>query len=98
MGTSIDPAGTELRALLRGANFSDARVLEIGSGNGRLAFRAASVARSVVGVESFADDVAVAVQSCPAELRHRVRFVRGSGTALPFRASSFDLVVFGWSL
>jgi ubiquinone/menaquinone biosynthesis C-methylase UbiE len=91
MATTIDPAGIELRALVRAAHFPGARVLEIGSGTGRLAFRAASVARTVVGLESFADDVAFAVRSCPGELRDRVRFVHGSGTALPFRSGSFDL-------
>jgi ubiquinone/menaquinone biosynthesis C-methylase UbiE len=98
MATNIDPTGTELRALLSAADFPGARVLEIGSGNGRLAFRSASVAESVVGLESVADEIAVAAQSCPAELRHRVRFAQGSGTALPFRSGSFDVIVFGWSL
>lgn len=98
MATTIDPAGTELRGLLSAAQFSGSRVLEIGSGSGRLAFRYASATRSVVGLESVAADVALAVQSRPAELRHRVRFVHGSGTALPFGSGSFDLILFGWSL
>jgi ubiquinone/menaquinone biosynthesis C-methylase UbiE len=98
MATTIDPEGTELRALLNAADFSGARLLEVGSGNGRLAFRCASVARRVVGLESVADDVALAVRSCPEALARRVRFVQGSGTALPFCTGSFDLVVLGWSL
>ena len=98
MATDIDPAGIELRALLSAAQFAGARVLDIGSGNGRLAFRYARVAGSVVGLESVAGEVALGAQSCPAELRSRVRFVHGSATALPFRSGSFDLALFGWSL
>lgn len=98
MATSLDPAGDEIRALLDAAVFAGARVLEIGSGNGRLAFRYAGVTRSVVGLESNADDVAAAVAACPATASDRLRFVRGSGVELPFGAAAFDIVLFGWSL
>ena len=98
MTATIDPAGKERKALFEAATFTGARVLEIGSGDGRLALRYAGVARSVVGIESSADDVATAVASCPASARDRLRFVRGSGAQLPFGAASFDIALFGWSL
>lgn len=117
MATTIDPAGSEPKALFDAAAFAGARVLEIGAGNGRLACRYASVAGAVVGLESSADDVAAAVAAdspspgfgesaealaeAEAERRrasHRLRFVRGSGVQLPFRAAVFDIALFGWSL
>jgi ubiquinone/menaquinone biosynthesis C-methylase UbiE len=98
MATAIDPAGKELGALFGAAAFAGARVLEIGSGNGRLALRYAGVARSVVGLESRADDVAAAVAACCASPRDRLRFVRGTGVKLPFGAATFDIALFGWSL
>ena len=98
MATTVDPAGVETAALFDAALFSGARVLEIGSGDGRLALRYADVARAVVGLESNANDVAAAKAICPPSSRERVRFVRGTGLKLPFRADTFDVALFGWSL
>lgn len=97
MATIIDPAGNELAALFDAAPFAGARVLEIGSGDGRLALRYAGVARSVIGLDSSADDVATAVATCSLA-RDRLRFARGSGVKLPFGAATFDVALFGWSL
>jgi len=97
MATIIDTAGGESRALFDAAVFAGARVLEIGSGDGRLALRYAGVARSVVGLESSADEVVAAVAACSPS-RDRLRFVRGSGVRLPFGAAVFDIALFGWSL
>jgi ubiquinone/menaquinone biosynthesis C-methylase UbiE len=98
MATIVDPVGTEPKALFDAANFTGARVLEIGSGDGRLAMRYRAVVRSVVGLESGADDIAAAVATCPPSSRDRLRFVRGSGVKLPFGAAAFDIALFGWSL
>lgn len=97
MGTTIDPAGKEIQALFDAVESAGARVLEIGSGDGRLALRYARVARSVVGLESGADAVRTAVGACSSAGR-RPRFVRGSGVKLPFGAAAFDIALFGWSL
>ncbi|MGH9312675.1 MAG: class I SAM-dependent methyltransferase [Vicinamibacterales bacterium] len=98
MATILDPAGKELEALFDAATFASARVLEIGSGNGRLALRYAGAARSVVGLESSADDVATAVATCSPSAIGRLRFVRGTGVKLPFGAATFEIALFGWSL
>ena len=98
MATIIDPAGAEPKALFDAAAFTGARVLEIGSGNGRLALRYAGVAHSVAGLESSADDVAMAVATWPASARDRVWFVQGSGVKLPFGSATFDIALLGWSL
>ena len=39
MGSELDPKGVETRAVLSAADFRDARVLEIGCGDGRVTFR-----------------------------------------------------------
>jgi ubiquinone/menaquinone biosynthesis C-methylase UbiE len=99
VATIIDSEGQEPKALFDAAPFAGARVLEIGSGNGRLALRYADVARSVVGLESSAADIATAAPTCAASsARDRLRFVRGSGVTLPFGAATFDIALFGWSL
>ena len=98
MATIIDPAGKETRALFDAAAFSRARVLEVGSGDGRLALRYADVASSSVGLESSADDISTATATFPPSGGGRLRFVRGSGVLLPFRAGTFDIAVFGWAL
>lgn len=78
MSTELDPFGVESRALLRSADFSDARVLEIGSGDGRLAFRYANTSASVIGIEIKPDEVASARGSCPPHLRRRVQFLQAT--------------------
>jgi ubiquinone/menaquinone biosynthesis C-methylase UbiE len=98
MATVIDPVGKEPKALCDAAIFADARVLEVGCGSGRLAFRYAGVTRATVGIDPGADDIVAAVAARPASLRDRVRFLRGSGVSMPFRNAAFDIAVFSWSL
>lgn len=94
----LDPNGVEARALLDAADFTQARVLEIGSGDGRLAFRYANASAFVVGIEPEADELVEARRSCPVDLRRRVRFVRATALALPFPNESFQIAVLAWSL
>ena len=98
MPSDLDPLGAELRALFEAADFTGARVLELGSGNGRLAFRYAHACSFIVGIESQAQEASAAVWGCPDHLRARLRIVRASGVSLPFRHGMFDIAVFAWSL
>ena len=98
MATTLDPAGKELEALFAAAAFAGARVLEIGSGTGRLALRYAGVAGFVTGLESSADELRTAAATSSPSAMGRPQFVRGTGVKLPFCAASFDIAVFGWSL
>jgi ubiquinone/menaquinone biosynthesis C-methylase UbiE len=98
MPTQLDPQGVESAALLEAAHFNRARVLEVGSGDGRLAFRYATVPASVVGIEPDATELALARGACPAYLRRRVSFVQATALALPFRSATFDIAVLAWSL
>ena len=98
MASDLDPSGVESRALLKAADFNGARVLEVGSGDGRLAFRYASASAFVVGVEPDLEGITEALENCPADLRTRISFVRSTVLALPFRSESFDTAVLAWSL
>jgi ubiquinone/menaquinone biosynthesis C-methylase UbiE len=94
----LDPSGTEPEVLFNAADFRDARILEVGSGDGRLTFRYAEVALFVVGIDPNAEAVAGAIPSRPSRLRRHVSFLPADAQALPFRDGSFDIVLFSWSL
>jgi ubiquinone/menaquinone biosynthesis C-methylase UbiE len=98
MPTDIDPDRVEPHMLLQAAEFTSARVLEIGAGDGRLAFRYANASAFVVGIEPESRSLASAISACPPDLRRRVTFARASAVSLPFREESFDIAVLAWSL
>jgi ubiquinone/menaquinone biosynthesis C-methylase UbiE len=98
MASELDPHGVESRALLEAVDFDKARVLEVGSGDGRLAFRYANASAFVVGIEPEAKELAAARSACPPELRRRVSFVQATALALPFSSDTFDIAVLAWSL
>jgi ubiquinone/menaquinone biosynthesis C-methylase UbiE len=98
MGTDIDPAGVEPGAILQAVDFRDARVLEVGAGNGRLTFRYADEPRSVVGIDPKEADILSAAKVPRAGLRGQARFLCAGATALPFSAEAFDIVLLASSL
>ena len=98
MASELDPDGVESRTLLQATDCSNARVLEVGSGDGRLAFRYAKASAFVVGIEPQEAELAAAVDACASDLRQRVSFLRASALALPFRNETFDIAVLAWSL
>ena len=51
MASELDPEGVESRTLLQAADFNNARVLEVGSGDGRLA-RICSSTSTFIGTAS----------------------------------------------
>ena len=98
MGSELDPQGAEPKALFDAADFLNARVLEIGSGDGRLTFRYAEAARFSVGIEPVVKEIVGAVAACPVDLRRRLSFLPASAIALPFRDGAFDIALLAWSL
>ena len=96
-GVRIDPEGLETRWLHRVMR-RGARVLEIGSGDGRSARRFARYIRSLVGIDPDATQIERAKRLTPAALRRKVQFEVGDAERLRFRDRSFDVVVFSLSL
>ena len=95
----VDPAGDELSALERiGADFDGLRVLDVGCGDGRMVWRIADRARSVVGVDPDEERIELAREATPPRLAHKVRFRAASVVDLDDPPASFDLVFFTWSL
>ena len=98
MSTEVDPAGVMARAVLKAADFRDARVLEVGAGDGRLTFQYAGIPRSVVGIDTKEPDIRAASQCLSFELRRDVQFLCASATALPFSAEQVGIVLLASSL
>jgi len=93
-----DPENAEQKRLLDFADFADAHVLEVGSGEGRLTWKYAAASKRTVGLDPDHDALRVARADCPAELRPRVTWTGASATHLPFAKETFDLAVLAWSL
>jgi ubiquinone/menaquinone biosynthesis C-methylase UbiE len=98
MATQFDPRGIEPQAVLAAADFRGARVLEIGSGDGRLTHRIGAAARELIGIDLKLDDLKSALEHCPEKLRPSIRFAGASATALPFRDAGFDIAILASAL
>jgi 16S rRNA A1518/A1519 N6-dimethyltransferase RsmA/KsgA/DIM1 with predicted DNA glycosylase/AP lyase activity len=72
MTIKVDPEENEIGALLDFVDLDGGRVLEIGSGDGRLTWRYAERAAQVTAVEPFAPAVMRAREHLPQELEGRV--------------------------
>ena len=97
MPTEVDPRGIELRAILEAADFNNARVLEVGAGDGRLTFRYGAAPASVVGVDTNETEIRTTQKLSGVEHDH-VQCLCASATALPFPAERFDIVLLASSL
>jgi 2-polyprenyl-3-methyl-5-hydroxy-6-metoxy-1,4-benzoquinol methylase len=98
MTVLLDPEDTETKALHDYADFSSKRVLEIGCGDGRLTWRYADRAAHVVAIDPKAEDIEIAVEDCPADLRHKIEFRAARLEEVDFPSEKFDLALLSWSL
>jgi len=98
MARITDPDGHEIEVLRRLVSFDGKDVLDIGCGDGRTARYIARAARSVIGIDSDAERIAVARDtesengSCPIDFRVE------DAVAREWPAARFDAVVFSRSL
>jgi ubiquinone/menaquinone biosynthesis C-methylase UbiE len=98
MGYIIDPEGHETRVLHTLIDFNEKDVLEVGCGDGRLTWRYAARARSVLALDPNAERVEQASASTPAALQPVVEFRVADIVQASLPAEAFDVVVLSWSL
>jgi 2-polyprenyl-3-methyl-5-hydroxy-6-metoxy-1,4-benzoquinol methylase len=98
MAVTIDPEGRELEVLARVVDLEGLRVLDVGCGDGRLVWRIAPAAESVLGIDVDGDLIETAKREIPPELRGKVELREASVVELDEPPARFDLVFFTWSL
>lgn len=91
-------AARELRLLGIDRLARGARVLEVGTGEGRLAFGYAAAARSVLAIDPDAGAIERAKARAARLGLDRVHFAAVSAQELDVRRERFDLAVLAWSL
>jgi len=96
--TKIDPLGLESHAILQTTRFANARILEMGAGDGRVTFQYADKASYSVGIDTNEPEIHAAAMRAHAEGDHHVQFLCASATALPFAAEEFEIVLLASSL
>ena len=99
MPIRTDPEDAETSALFDfTGGFTGKCVLEIGCGDGRLTWRYARQAARVIAIDPDPDEIKVALEDLPPQLRGRVEF-RATGIAeLDAPEASFDVAILSWSL
>jgi ubiquinone/menaquinone biosynthesis C-methylase UbiE len=98
MGYVIDPEGHETRVLHELCDFGGKDVLEIGCGDGRLTWRFADVARSVLGLDLNEEWIARAIAATPEHLEQVVHFQVANIVTAQLPEESFDVAILSWSL
>jgi 2-polyprenyl-3-methyl-5-hydroxy-6-metoxy-1,4-benzoquinol methylase len=94
----VDPEGVEIAALRQLAPMGGLRVLELGCGDGRLTFRYARDAKSVLAVDPDEDAIAKANAGLPPDLVESVTFAVAGAAEVDGPRRHFDLALFAWSL
>lgn len=79
-------------------DFTNARVLEVGCGSGRLTWLYANSAVSVVTIDPDGEKVAELISSRPRASAETVVPAQASAESLPFHKDNFDLAILAWSL
>jgi predicted RNA methylase len=100
MTIRIDPENNEPRALFEMADFTNKHVLEIGCGDGRLTWRYAHRAAHVTAIEPSAEQVVIAKENLPNNLRGKLEFYVATleDFVSKSKSSVFDLVILSYSL
>jgi ubiquinone/menaquinone biosynthesis C-methylase UbiE len=94
----VDPEGVELETLRALAPVDGLRVLELGCGDGRVTFRLAETAASVLAVDPDEERIAAARATLPAHLGEKVSFAVAGAAEVDAPRPEFDLAIFSWSL
>jgi ubiquinone/menaquinone biosynthesis C-methylase UbiE len=98
MPVLLDPEEAETRALHALVDFTGKDVLEIGCGDGRMTWRFATSARSVLALDPVAQSIADAQVAASAQSRSNVIFQVADIMTAELPPTTFDVAVFSWSL
>jgi ubiquinone/menaquinone biosynthesis C-methylase UbiE len=98
MGYAIDPEGTETRILHELVDFRDKDVVEVGCGDGRMTWRYAAPARSVLALDPNEARIETAIESTPDALKPIVAFRVADIAHASLPAGAFDVALLAWSL
>ena len=93
-----DPEGFEKKNLHKFVDFTNARVLEIGCGEGRLTWKYAAASALTVGIDPDQNALIIARADSPHDLQKHVHFAEASASHLPFPKETFDIAILAWSL
>jgi ubiquinone/menaquinone biosynthesis C-methylase UbiE len=98
MSTCLDLEHAETRVIHELVDFTDRDVLDVGCGEGRMTWRFAQPARSVLGLDPTAAAIETARRAVPTGLGAKVRFQMADITTIQLPQAAFDVVAFSWSL
>ncbi|MCH7608476.1 MAG: class I SAM-dependent methyltransferase [Chloroflexi bacterium] len=98
MEGSIDPEGVETKAIHGLADFAGKDVVEVGCGDGRLTWRFADAAASVLAFDPDEAAIAAAREQTPPALRGRVTFRAADMASVDLAAGAYDVGVLSWSI
>ena len=98
MAVRLDPEEAESRVIHELIDFGGRDVLEIGCGDGRLTWRYAREAASVLAIDPKESEIAAARESTPDSLKSIVSFQVADITSIELPESAYDLVITSWSL
>ncbi len=98
MAVARDPEHAETSALHALVDFNDKDVLEIGCGDGRLTWRYANRAASVIAIDPDEEEIASARAETPEALRSVVTFQVADVIKVDLPPVAYDVVLVSWSL
>ena len=98
MAVTLDPEGAETKVIYDLVDFRARNMLEIGCGNGRLTWRFADQAASVLAIDPKESEIAVANERIPDTLKSRVSFKTADIRTVELPENAFDAAVISWSL
>jgi len=98
MSSSIDPEDTEITVIHELVDFSGADVLEVGCGDGRLTWRYADDAATVLAMDMNGEKIERAAETIPASLLPKVSLVVADIAKVELSLDSHDVAILSHSL
>ena len=98
MAVKLDPEAAETKVIHDLVDFRTRDVLEIGCGDGRLTWRIADQAASILAIDPKEAEIVVAKGRTPSGLKSKVSFKVADIRTVALPENTFDVAVISWSL